>query len=302
MDGHRSVCKVHHELAAAIPPDTVVEPEPLLLPLPFPGAIAMMETGKYHRHSKMKNENTIDTKQTSPGNKKKNKEKTSNTKDLQSERKIHRKMAQVKLSQEDIEQPSVAEPPALQEDNVVDAKPLSLRKEVRKSKKKKKKDNDHHDGNIDDIQDTETLADASMPALVAHLVDEDEIDAEIERRIEQERECAREEERERIRQEGILNEEEERIRRNQKEQEERIRRLEEDIRNNYGRSPVIVDAVPVNNKPWWQELYERNNVNSNSNIWSWDGKKAKIATIVIVVLALAAIVCFILFGIIMTMG
>jgi hypothetical protein len=267
MDSHRSVRKVHEVLAAVISPGNVVEPEPLPLNLPFPGAIAM-ETGKKKRHSKMKNDNSIDTKQTHH-TKKKNKDKAMDTKDLKCEQNLHHKMVQVQLSQEDIKLPSVVEPPALQEDvvidakpsssrkegrkskkskkkeqpsvieppalqeeevigpkpsssrkevrkskkkkknieqpsvtepqacqegEVIDAKPSSSRKEVRKSKKKKKKVHDHHDGNNDDSQAAETpvssilfvSAAASMPTLVAHLVDEDEIDAEIEERIEHE--------------------------------------------------------------------------------------------------------------------
>jgi hypothetical protein len=58
-------------------------------------------------------------------------------------------MAQVLLSQVDIEQPSVVEPPRLQENEDIDAKPRSLKKKVGKSKKKKRKGNVHEDDDDD---------------------------------------------------------------------------------------------------------------------------------------------------------
>jgi hypothetical protein len=183
MDSHQS---------AIIPPDNVMEP--------LPGAVAM-ETGKVKRHSKMKTESSIDTKRNHHKKKKSKDKPLVTTKDIKSEQNMHHKMAKVKLAQEDIQPPSVVEPPALQQESeVVDAKPPSSKK----LKKKKKKGNDCDGNNGDDIHAREepavstpvASADASMPIIVAHLIGEDEINAETEERI-------REEERERIRQEGI---------------------------------------------------------------------------------------------------
>jgi hypothetical protein len=90
----------------------------------------------------------------------------------------------------------------------------------------------------------------------------------------------------------LVDEHDECSSRDQQEHEARIRRLEEDIRNTNARAPVIVNAVPVNNKPWWQ-FYKMNSGNSNNNRWFYNRKKANIA-ISIIVLALVAIVGIIL--------
>jgi hypothetical protein len=185
VGGHQSIRHVSKKLPAIIPPDdNALEP----MPMPLPGADAM-EMEKNKKHNKTKNENSIDTKHPHHTKKKKDDAK-------------HHKSAQPQLAKDDVAQPSVFETQALQEDEVIDAKPPSSRK----SKKKKKKDNDH-DGNKDNNQATETSTfsspngvsdDASMSTFVAHLAGEDEIDPEIIERIKQQ---VLREESERIRQE-----------------------------------------------------------------------------------------------------
>jgi hypothetical protein len=94
----------------------------------------------------------------------------------------------------------------------------------------------------------------------------------------------------------LVDEEEERRKwteqQRQEKEDERIRRLEESIRNNYGRPSVVVDAVPLNKKnPWWQLGNNENNGDGNRG-WSYDRKKVVVVVTIIgfVLVAIAGIV------------
>jgi hypothetical protein len=196
MDGHR---RVSMKLPVIIPPpNNVGEPDD---PSPLPGAVAL-EPG-----NKMKNENRSDSddiKQQTHHWKKKKKDKGIDTKELP-------------LSQVEIEQTSLVEPSPLKENKASHA----FKTKARQYKKNSNRCRRFHEDDFKDIDCESRVrtvvstpvasADASMPTVVAHLVDEDEIDAEIEERVNaeieqrigQERERVREEERERIRKEAI---------------------------------------------------------------------------------------------------